>query len=31
MAKKIDKTEDKIAAVEIALDRGEQFFEKTKT
>jgi tetratricopeptide (TPR) repeat protein len=30
MAKKTDKTEDKIAAVEIALDRGEQFFEKNK-
>jgi len=30
MAKKKDKTEDKIAAVEHALDRGEQFFEKNK-
>ncbi|MEI6122666.1 MAG: tetratricopeptide repeat protein [Bacteroidota bacterium] len=30
MAKKTDKTEDKIAAVEIALDKGEQFFEKNK-
>ena len=30
MAKKTDKTEDRIASVEIALDRGEQFFEKNK-
>jgi tetratricopeptide (TPR) repeat protein len=30
MAKKSDKTEEKIAAVEHALDRGEQFFEKNK-
>ncbi len=30
MAKKSDKTEEKIAAVEIALDKGEQFFEKNK-
>jgi tetratricopeptide (TPR) repeat protein len=30
MAKKTDKTEEKIAAVEHALDRGEQFFEKNK-
>jgi len=30
MAKKTDKTEEKIAAVEHALDKGEQFFEKNK-
>ncbi|MCK9612827.1 MAG: tetratricopeptide repeat protein [Bacteroidales bacterium] len=30
MAKKSDKTEDKIVAVEEALSRGEQFFEKNK-
>ncbi len=30
MAKKTDKTEEKIAAVEMALDKGEQFFEKNK-
>lgn len=30
MAKKTDKTEGRIASVEIALDRGEQFFEKNK-
>jgi tetratricopeptide (TPR) repeat protein len=30
MAKKSDKTEEKIAAVEHALDKGEQFFEKNK-
>lgn len=30
MAKKTDKTEEKIAKVEIALDKGEQFFEKNK-
>ncbi len=30
MANKTDKTEEKIAAVEHALDKGEQFFEKNK-
>lgn len=30
MAKKTDKTEEKIASVEVALDKGEQFLEKNK-
>ncbi|HOH83986.1 MAG TPA: tetratricopeptide repeat protein [Bacteroidales bacterium] len=30
MAKKVDKTEDKILAVENALGKGEQFLEKNK-
>lgn len=30
MAKKIDKTEEKIAAVEVALDKSEQFLERNK-